>query len=212
MNRTLIAITTIIAIAAVAVFGLRIFAQATAVNPVTADDADVNWDGRVNSGDMLGVALKYGQQSSPDGRPVREQNLDGDGNIKVAQQGTVNVNVVTAASGRIIPLFQSATWTYTSPPPPMFVDVRDCQHLDGFLQGSNPNYVTLDLKAALDISSSFSTILVAPDGRLTTTGLGVSGAYAFGGDNVRSTFVAAYLSGGSQSYPTATGSAWLYCS
>jgi hypothetical protein len=149
MNRTIIASITIIAVAAVAIFGLRAFTQATAANTVSVHDADVNWDGRVNSGDQGAVASKFNQVVPPGGRPVAEQNLDGNGNIRVAQQGPVDVNVVSQTSALPVTrtLFLDEAFAGAETKTSASVDVSGCTNFELFV---TTTFEDLDVQWSLD--------------------------------------------------------------
>ena len=74
MNRTIIAAVTIIAVALIGAIAANTNV-AQSVIQVTAYEADVNKDGKVNSGDQLGVAKNYGKPvptvtSAPTGTPT----------------------------------------------------------------------------------------------------------------------------------------------
>lgn len=96
---------------------------------------------------------------------VVEQNLDGSGNIKVHEQGTVNVNVVSSAVPRFIPIVAGATVLQGQPYTPQggFVNVSDCAHLDLFITASVSNntapvgQVVPWLYASLDLSPDGTT-------------------------------------------------------
>lgn len=215
IRRSIVAVT-VLAVGVVASVGVYQFRQADAAPglPVTIQDADVDADGHISILDLAGTARYYGQAVPNVARPVAEQNLDGNGNIKVHEQGTVNVNVVSqGAPGRVIPLFENVTWNYSTPPAQVFVDVRDCGHVDGFLKVAGGQSPSLQLFAALDTVDAFSEIRLH-DGTVLGNNGGpyFSGRFLFGGESgVKPPYVVARIYGGSFSFPTTTGSAWLYC-
>ena len=92
MNGRTIGFGLIACLAVAALASLGTYRWASAYGP------DVTLDGRVRVDDMVQVIQAYGQNNIPTPPiPVREQNLDGSGNIKVHEQGTVSVNVANAS-------------------------------------------------------------------------------------------------------------------
>ncbi len=83
-----LAAITLIAVGALGVLGT--WRLASAWGP------DVNGDGYVNAADILTVVRAYGQ-AVPTEVPVREQNIDPGGSIRVHEQGTASVNVANAS-------------------------------------------------------------------------------------------------------------------
>ncbi len=134
--KRLLAIATMIAVLVlVTAAGFDRYTAATA-STVTRHDADVNWNGQVNVADLQQVAANLGAVP-PGARPVAEQNLDGNGNIRVAQQGVVDVNLISGGSGRVIQVLDNAPvgGNANIPTTSAYVDVMSCERLDLFATG-----------------------------------------------------------------------------
>src|SRR4051812_32256192 len=87
-----------VTIAAVSFFGAYRYTHTSAsTNTISTYDADVDGNGAVTIADPI-AALNYIGQLTQGPRPVAEQNLDVNGNIKVHDTGTVNVSVVSATN------------------------------------------------------------------------------------------------------------------
>lgn len=97
MLRLTLTIISAIIVGAAAFASVEHYTEATTASSITAHDADVNGDTNINSIDLGQVAQRFGQQAVG-ARPVAEQNLDANGNIRVAQQGPIDVNVLSSAS------------------------------------------------------------------------------------------------------------------
>jgi hypothetical protein len=85
MNIRMVAVASVALVAVVGLAVLSTWRLAAAWGP------DVNGDGQVRSQDILAVSQAYGQ-SVPTEVPVREQNRDASGYIRVHEQGSVNVS------------------------------------------------------------------------------------------------------------------------
>src|SRR4051794_6036763 len=95
-------------IAAVTFFGAYRYTHTSAsTNTISTYDADVDGNGAVTIADPIAALGKIGQLAQG-ARPVAEQNLDADGNIKVHEQGTLSVSVAPAAR-RVIAVLNNAT-------------------------------------------------------------------------------------------------------
>ncbi len=105
--------------------GAHHFTTAGASSPFPAHDTDINWDGQVNAIDVGGVRANFGQVAVG-ARPVAEQNLDGDGNIKVHEQGIVQVNVLAepGTTTLILDADHGGGTAYTD-----FVNVENCESM-----------------------------------------------------------------------------------
>src|SRR5207253_10621506 len=96
-------------------------------NTISTYDADVDGNGAVSIADPIAALGKIGQLATG-ARPVAEQNLDANGNIKTHEQGTITVDV--ASPRRVISLAQDLTlpagqystvYNVCSNPPPCYV-------------------------------------------------------------------------------------------
>ena len=132
IRRSILAVI-VLAVGVVASVGIYQFRQVDAAPglPVTIQDADVDADGHISILDLAGTARYYGQAVPNVARPVAEQNVDGNGDIKVHEQGTVNVNVVSSTVPRLIPIVTGASVAKGQTLPlGGFVNVSDCGAID----------------------------------------------------------------------------------
>src|SRR4051794_37090031 len=84
-----------VTIAAVSFFGAYRYTHTSAsTNTISTYDADVDGNGAVTIADPI-AALNYIGQLAQGARPVAEQNLDANGNIKVHEQGTLSTRART---------------------------------------------------------------------------------------------------------------------
>jgi len=152
--KTAILILVASIIGAAMVLGVHRYTSATTT--VTPHDADVDASGAVTLGDVSAALGKVGALATG-ARPVAEQNLDANGNIKVHEQGTVNVNVISSEVPRLIPVAQDVVLPsgafvtteggcgggapcFTAGPTALiggFLDVRGCRHIDIFTDASS---------------------------------------------------------------------------
>ena len=86
MNTRIVAMGLVTLVVVVGASILGTWRWASAYGP------DVNVDGHVRIDDILAVVHAYYQDVPTPPIPVQEQNVDGNGNIKVHEQGTVNVS------------------------------------------------------------------------------------------------------------------------
>ncbi len=158
----------VLAVGVVAGVGIYQFRQVDAAPslPVTIQDADVDADGQISILDLAGAARYYGQAVPNVARPVAEQNLDANGNIKVHEQGVVVATVKRMS--RVIPVTTAFTVTSADNLNPDlisgWIDVRDCKYLywsfDATLLGSfagNTETVAVLMRASLDGTTTIST-------------------------------------------------------
>src|SRR5690242_8797563 len=134
MLRLSLYVAIALTIAAASFFGAYRYTHTSAsTNTITPYDADVDGNGAVTIADPISALNQIGAMATGP-RPVAEQNLDANGNIKVHEQGTVNV-AFAPAPRRVIQVFTNATMpagTSSS----AIEDVHDCSHLDVFASGS----------------------------------------------------------------------------
>ena len=131
MQRRIIILALGVLAAGVIAGGLVIRAKhnAEAIHNNVIQPGDINDDGVINfPGDVIQTA-KVAQHIIPAPTPiahldVTETNVDGGGNIKVHEQGRVNVNVVADTTGRLVDLgVVSFSDLYRSP----LIDISDCR-------------------------------------------------------------------------------------
>src|SRR5438105_1107113 len=88
-------------IAAVSFFGAYRYTHTSAsTSTISTYDADVDGNGAVTIADPIAALGKIGQLATG-ARPVAEQNLDANGNIRTHEQGSV---VVQGVPSRTIPI------------------------------------------------------------------------------------------------------------
>lgn len=205
LKLTLTVISAII-VGAAAFAGVERYTEATTASSVTAHDADVNADTKVNAIDLSQVAQRFNQQAVG-ARPVAEQNLDANGSIRVHDPG-----------GRVIELGSHSVgngqWTTIG----SFVDVRDCASLSWLVEASiadaSTSAIQIELGLSLDAEHVYA---VVQNGNFTS---GTSGTQSYSAQRINywnaggspaSPFVrpSVYVTGGAGSPTNMTLS--LYC-
>jgi hypothetical protein len=85
--------------------------------------------------------------------PVREQNRDGSGNIKVHEQGTANVNIANtslpASGNRLIQIADQVT-SPSDRHTTSWVDTRDCRRIVGYIHSGQQIVYELRLQVTTD--------------------------------------------------------------
>ncbi len=129
-------------IALVAIVGLAVLGTwrwASAIGP------DVNNDGGVVANDISAVVAAFGTLVPVEPLKVIEQNLDVDGNIKVHEQGTVDVNVLGSGAPPVLhTLFDSEPFGASELKNSPLFDVSGCTRFQVFVNhgvASSGNFV-----------------------------------------------------------------------
>jgi hypothetical protein len=224
---TIIAITILI-VGLFAFAGIDHYTSAMASDSVTPHDADVDWSGNVDLRDPLASLSQFGAQTVG-GRPVTETNVDANGNIKVAQQGVVDVNVVSenGPTPTVIPV---ATNMVVPNTPNIFqyspyADITMCRTATAYFeltvdsppQGSGT--VSIVMRTSIDGLNPYpgidSTVGAQFDSGSSSTTVRTSLALLWSGANAapRTPYVTAQFSNWDTSLAnrTVTASIWIYC-
>jgi len=152
----------------------------------------------------------------PGDQKVREQNLDGSGFIRVHEQGTANVNVLSLPAEQPGRLIELGTQTFTlggNRYQSAFVDVRDCRDITAMATAS----VSPDPSSGMDISFDAS-----PDGTqvipVELTGAtrndssqGGVRAGSIHDSRIRLPFLRALVGFGGVTTSTVNATAWIWC-
>ena len=210
-----LAVVAVVAVAGLAVLG--------AWRAVSAIGPDVNNDGYVRSRDISEVVRAYGLKVPTAPLPVREQNLDADGNIKVheqgvvsvsasaplpvEQQGVLDVNVLSEPQSQAthLVLYETVAGDGSGFARTSFADTSGCSDFIAMTRGPVGGAVAMHLTSTTQYSS--------PDGT-TSVPVQTLGALSTAGDidsSLRFSGTYPYFAVAVNGNPGASAEVWLYC-
>jgi hypothetical protein len=224
--RNAISLTAIVVLGVVLFVGLIRYRGVTASDNVTPHDADVDWSGNVDLRDPLASLSQFGAQAIG-GRPVTETNVDASGSIRVAQQGPIDVNVVStnAPSTSVILVAENMVVPHApnvfqySP----YVDVSVCRFITAFyeltIDGAplSPGNVDIVMRSSIDGANPYpgidSTVNVQFEASATTVRQSLALRWSGHSAGLLTPYVTAQLSNWDPDLAgrTVTASIWLYC-
>ena len=139
---------TLAGVALVAVVALGVLGT---LRWASAIGSDVNNDGTVNIIDIGHIVRDFGQTVPTEPLEVLEQNLDESGNIKVHEQGVVDVNILTAPTAGMRELLMETVVGDNSTT--SLVDTSDCTDFIGMLRPT-AGTMTFAGSGTIDIDTS----------------------------------------------------------